>query len=230
MLAMANFEERYRELTDEQLLEIAAAGDDLEQAAQDAFNTETDRRGISERAAQLHRAAIEARRKKLPMPEPGFDPDLLQLQVEDIEASPELQPDKQIDLAVVERFRDLVPAQLALGALRSAGIDATLRDENMVRMHWLYSNALGGVRLVVPLSELDAAIEILNSPTPSTLDAGTGDLFQHPVCPNCGSTETFFEELDQKWSRGSFFVFPLPFVRDEWHCESCGHYWKAPQE
>lgn len=230
MLATPNFAEVYRELADHQLLKIAASGDDLTTEAESAFIAEIDRRNILEHAMELRRVAIEARRKKQPLPEPGFDPALLRMYADDIAAVPDQEPDKNLDLTVIARFRDLVPAQLALGALRSAGIDASLCDENMLRMDWLMSNAIGGLRLVIPRADAEAATEILQAPTPRTLDAGAGETFEHPVCPNCGSTETFFEELDQKWSRGSLYFVPLPIVRDDWHCESCGHFWKAPHE
>jgi hypothetical protein len=230
MLAMTNFAERYRELTDDQLLKIAASGDDLTTEAEAAFVAEIERRGFRDHAMELRRVAIEARKKKQPLPEPGFDPALLRMHADEIAAAPDLDPDKNLDLTVVSRFRDLVPAQLALGALRSAGIDVSLCDENMLRMDWLLSNAIGGLRLVVPRADVEAATAILEAPTPATLDAGTGETFEHPACPNCGSTETFFEELDQKWSRGSLYFVPLPIVRDDWHCADCGHFWKAPHD
>jgi len=52
-------------------------------------------------------------------------------------------------LVVLCRYRDLHEALMAQGTLESAGIESFLADENMVRMHWMWSNALGGVRLFV---------------------------------------------------------------------------------
>ena len=57
------------------------------------------------------------------------------------------EPD--VKLIAVRRFRDLPEALVAKGMLDSAGVKCFLSDENTVRMDWLWSNALGGVRLWV---------------------------------------------------------------------------------
>jgi hypothetical protein len=41
-------------------------------------------------------------------------------------------------------------AEIARGLLESEGIQATLADENIVRMDWSHALAVGGVRLRVP--------------------------------------------------------------------------------
>ena len=45
--------------------------------------------------------------------------------------------------------------------LEDAGIPAYLRDENTIQIDWLYSNALGGVRVEVAEEDVDAAKAIL---------------------------------------------------------------------
>lgn len=60
-----------------------------------------------------------------------------------IEPREKPQPASQ-DLVTVRRYRDLSEAIVARSLLESAGIDAILRDENMVRMEWQISNFLGG--------------------------------------------------------------------------------------
>ncbi len=244
MLRMGNFEERYAKMSDRELLLIAASGDELVEEAHQAFWAEVDRRGIRLRAAELFDEAVEAKKAKPLKAEPGFDPALLQHEVAeeathsaDMDEADEdedgdedlLEPDapEHRDLVLIERFRDLTDAQLAQGALLSAGIDAVLCDENMVRMDWLYSNAIGGIRLAVDRENENAALEILATPAPAAIDTGDGDPFRHPECPNCRSTETFFKELDEKWSKASLWFIPVPVGRNEWHCESCGHYWKG---
>jgi Putative prokaryotic signal transducing protein len=56
---------------------------------------------------------------------------------------------EDVKLVTLRRFRDLPEALVAKGLLDSAGIKCFLSDENTVRMDWLWSNALGGVRLWV---------------------------------------------------------------------------------
>jgi hypothetical protein len=68
------------------------------------------------------------------------------------------------ELAVIRKFRDLPEALLAKGALDAAGIESHLLDENLVRLDWFYSNAIGGVRLCVRVEDASAAFRVLNQP------------------------------------------------------------------
>lgn len=52
-------------------------------------------------------------------------------------------------------------AHIAKSRLDSEGIPAFMADEHTINMQWLYSNALGGVKLQVPEPYAEAAIEIL---------------------------------------------------------------------
>lgn len=70
-------------------------------------------------------------------------------------------------LVVIRRFRDLIEAELAKGKLKSAGISSFIADENIVRMDWFYSNAIGGLRLLVEPEDAEAAHAILDEPIPS---------------------------------------------------------------
>jgi hypothetical protein len=80
------------------------------------------------------------------------------------------QPDKPTlappfgELAVIRRFRDLHEAWLAKGALDAAGIESHLLDQNLVRLDWFYSNAIGGVRLCVRVDDAAQAFRVLNQP------------------------------------------------------------------
>jgi hypothetical protein len=70
------------------------------------------------------------------------------------------EPD--VRLIAVRRFRDLPEALVAKGMLDSAGVKCFLSDENTVRMDWLWSNALGGVRLWVREDDLPDATTLLS--------------------------------------------------------------------
>ena len=65
-------------------------------------------------------------------------------------------------LVMVKRFRDMPEAQIAESILDSAGIDCFLADENTIRMDWLWSNLLGGFKLMVRPEDLDAATQLLD--------------------------------------------------------------------
>jgi hypothetical protein len=74
------------------------------------------------------------------------------------------------ELVTIRKFRDLPEALLAQGRLESSGIEAFLFDDNMVRMDWLISNLLGGVKLKVEDVNVEFAEEILNQEIPDDFD------------------------------------------------------------
>jgi hypothetical protein len=61
------------------------------------------------------------------------------------------------DLVTIRSYWGLLEAEMARGLLESAGIEAFLFDDNMVRMDWFNANALGGVKLRVDADNVDAA-------------------------------------------------------------------------
>jgi hypothetical protein len=70
------------------------------------------------------------------------------------------------ELVTLQHFRDVPEALLAKGKLESAGIACVLADGNLVRMDWLLSNAIGGIRLQVHEQDADSARAILDEPIP----------------------------------------------------------------
>jgi hypothetical protein len=69
-----------------------------------------------------------------------------------------------LDLVTIRQFRDLPEAILARGILESAEIETFFADENIVRMDWFISNAVGGIKLKVRKEDVEAANEALNAP------------------------------------------------------------------
>jgi len=62
---------------------------------------------------------------------------------------------------VLRQYRDIPEAMVDKTALDSAGIECFLYDENMVRLDWFISNAIGGVKLVVGENAVEEAEKIL---------------------------------------------------------------------
>ena len=74
---------------------------------------------------------------------------------------------------ILRRYRDMPAAFVEKSVLEDAGIECYLQDDNVVRMDWLWSNALGGIKLIV--REKDAAdAEKILSQGPSTERADEG--------------------------------------------------------
>ena len=75
------------------------------------------------------------------------------------------------EMVTVERFRDMLQAEMAKGRLDSAGIDSFLAGENA---GFLYGNGLDGVLLQVSAADEEDARAILNDPGPADDDVTTG--------------------------------------------------------
>jgi len=127
---------------------------------------------------------------------------------------------------VVARFSFPYEAQIARANLDAAGIPAFIADEHTINMNWLYSNALGGVRLMVPRSRFAEAKIILEADFSAQLEPEP--LMEPKLCPNCGSTEV---EPHTRGKKPAFLVFlllgfPLFFYQHGWRCRQCNTFWE----
>ncbi len=75
------------------------------------------------------------------------------------------------DLLTIRQFRDLPEALLAKSVLESAGIECFLGDDNLIRMDWLWSNLLGGIKLRVRQEDAVVASRLLEGGSASPPDA-----------------------------------------------------------
>lgn len=133
-------------------------------------------------------------------------------------------------LVTIGQFRDLPEALLARDSLIAAGIDADLADDNMVRMDWFISNAVGGVKLKVKPEDVALAQEILNQPIPGNFEVeGIGD-YRQPHCPKCQSLDVNFQESSPAAYVTAYLKVPLPLHRRAWRCRSCGAEWEDDAE
>lgn len=132
-------------------------------------------------------------------------------------------------MITVARFTFAYEAWLARGLLESEGIPAWLADEHTITMNWLYSNALGGVRLQVPESYQADAVQVLNSVSPVSEEEPSGC-----SCPYCGSQKTHLELSGKRWAFLVFTLiqFPLFPVAQFRQCDQClrsfGKAWLIP--
>jgi hypothetical protein len=143
-------------------------------------------------------------------------------------AAPEVQPS---NLVTLRQFRDLPEALLAKSALESAGVESFLIDETTIRMDWLWSNLLGGVKLCINQEDAEAAVQILSQEIPEKFGVdGVGD-FEQPRCPQCQCMNISFRDLDKSVAFGSLFLgVPIPLSCRRWTCQSCGYVWQPIDE
>src|ERR1700730_6792793 len=128
-------------------------------------------------------------------------------------------------LVTLQRFRDVPEALLAKGKLESAGIACALADGNLVRMDWLLSNAIGGIRLQVHAEDFDTARANPAEPIPPEFsEEEVGESFAQPRCPRCYSLDIGFEKINRFWTYGLWLLlsFPILVRKDSWKRYSCG--------
>ncbi|GAB4372899.1 MAG: hypothetical protein Kow0062_09590 [Acidobacteriota bacterium] len=91
-------------------------------------------------------------------------------------------------LTTIARFVSPQDAFLVAGFLDSHGIPVVVLDSQTVSIHWLYSNAIGGVRVQVHVADARAARELLSA---RVLEQASRDVrAMADACPRCGSHET----------------------------------------
>lgn len=110
-------------------------------------------------------------------------------------------------------------AQLARSRLEAAGIPAFVADEHTINMYWLYSQALGGVKLQVPEVFVKQALEVLGEE--AQLENETKPA---AGCPNCGGNIEYLV----RGKRVAYFLFwllgfPLWMTHRSIRCTACGH-------
>ncbi|MGB9428413.1 MAG: hypothetical protein WCC11_00800 [Gammaproteobacteria bacterium] len=75
--------------------------------------------------------------------------------------------DEYVTIATYDKTTD---AHIAMGRLAAEGITALLFDDNMVQMDWLYSIALGGIKLRVTRADENVARRVLATDYSHDLD------------------------------------------------------------
>lgn len=112
--------------------------------------------------------------------------------------------------------------------LRAADIDAVLFDTEMAT-NWVYTNALGGVRLMVPRKDAAAARALLATTAPpvdTASDPAPGELIAPDEpgtwCPACHSRDI---ETREEPPRGLLRRWFAPGAARR--CRACGYGWRA---
>lgn len=65
-------------------------------------------------------------------------------------------------LIAVRSYDDYISAYLMMGRLKEESITCFLKDEHSVTIGPFLSNVIGGIKLMVPESEVEKALELLN--------------------------------------------------------------------
>ena len=93
-------------------------------------------------------------------------------------------------LETIASFREPSAAYIAKSLLEAEGIPARITDEHTVGAYWLYSHAVGGVKLQVEAEHAARASALLEEDRSSLLAELSKDLEpEDHECPRCGSQD-----------------------------------------
>lgn len=118
-------------------------------------------------------------------------------------------------------FDSYVKANLVLQQLQEAGFNAFLQDEHTVTIDPILSNAIGGIKLVIPQTESEEASAFLTQLEKEYQEAVT--------CPVCGSHEVHYvpgkNEPTNWFAAIATFLFGsyAVAVKYVYRCFQCGH-------
>jgi len=134
-----------------------------------------------------------------------------------------------------------IEAHIVKAMLEDNGIYCFVKDEYMVNMNWLYSNAVGGVKVMVGDDDYEKAMELIsdNDKGNSALDNSkienseiennsNQELDPDFNCPECGSDNIIRKKLSTLGGILSLLMFAVvPLKSDEYICLNCGHKWNS---
>ena len=123
-------------------------------------------------------------------------------------------------------------AHLARAKLESEGICALVLDDQTASINWIYSSALGGVRLQVREEDSERALRLLEATAEEEpaiqRECSALDMTSH-LCPACGSSNISRARVSWPVKALSFLLYGLPFLfnRKLVVCMNCGRKWKG---
>jgi hypothetical protein len=126
-----------------------------------------------------------------------------------------------MDFVLLQTYNNYIDAHIARGQLEDAGITCWLRDENTVTTNPIWTHAVGGIKLMVVVDELEEARNILKT----IKEERTGAF----VCRKCSGHNVEYISTPKKPSNWlyaflSFFLGDFAFAPGKvYHCFDCGH-------
>ena len=136
------------------------------------------------------------------------------------------------ELVTIAKFLNIGEAKLAQGKLESAGIVASVRDENAMNLH--IGMAMWGIQLQVPDSQVVRALEVLDDFHPEPVEGESDSEIVH-CCPECESLEIrqiagANPRQITLWSAAIPFPDPASTQGQRWRCLTCGYQWDEAEE
>jgi hypothetical protein len=229
--------DHYRELSDDELRDLAADLNDLTETAQQALRTEMQSRGLSLAADNSLVATNAPAASNAPLAPPATyeTSSLIQNRTGNagsfFERQPQLvpdtsvpdtlnadpEPDGPVDYTWKTPLCDCdtsLQARELSAALKLAGIESWIEAPGTGSRYASFN--LSSPRVLVAADQLDQARAIAAQPIPRQIieDAQTEiPDYQPPSCPKCGAPDPILEGVDPT---------------NSWRCEQCGQRWSDP--
>src|SRR2546423_7796103 len=125
-----------------------------------------------------------------------------------------------MDFAILQIFDNYIDAHIVMGRLQEEGINCWLKDENTVTIDPILTNAVGGIKLMVPEVQAERAFELLKQ--------FRSEQQAHLKCSRCGSVNVELVTTPRKVSNWLGVLIGLLFTNyalsgeKVYHCFDCG--------
>lgn len=129
-----------------------------------------------------------------------------------------------MEFVILKSFTNYIDAHIILGRMQEEDITCWLKNENTVTVMPIWTNAIGGIQLMVRRDQLNKASDFLKN---IELERK-----QNMLCPKCNSRDVEYINTIRKpvnWISaavtfllGDYAAMP----EQRYHCFSCGEEWK----
>jgi hypothetical protein len=201
--------EHYREMYDEELLNLAAESGDLTEIAQQVLRDEMKTRGLSNEPTA--KTAVASRSNPELAPQSTLEPAMAREADDDVDGEADNSPEYTWKTVLCECSEPEQASQI-FELLRRSQIESWIEAPSR------YSTELGGPRVLVAADQLDQARELISQPIPQDIiDDSRMKLpeYKLPTCPDCGASDPILEAIE-----------PV----NSWSCDVCGKSWSEPAE
>ena len=128
------------------------------------------------------------------------------------------------DWVIADSFIDVIHADIVRGRLEAEGIPAILGNRHLASADWLYSQAMGGVQIMVPFEQISEAREIIAQIDAGEFSDAHEELKQQDTCNICGTA--LLRKTAASWKFALFSLhlllpIPLPFRKNVFYCPQC---------
>jgi len=137
------------------------------------------------------------------------------------------------NLVTVAAFIFPIEAYLLKVRLESYGIECYLADDITSYIYWLWSLAIGGVKIKVRESDLETVADVL-AQDPFITDLPEEWAFEDGTvrtCPRCNSPVVFKERFNRRIAFITWLItlgdLAVPIPSKKWKCLICGYRWRG---